>query len=152
MFLHMHCSLFTYFVVFPSRRAILQNDDIRPNAPLANLLVNDFWGTPLSHSGSHKSFRPLTTATFRLNYALSRGGARSYHLFNVALHALATYLFVLYARTVAVPLQRGALLAGLMFALHPVHTEAVAGVVGRAEVLSAVFFFAALLSYHGTSS
>ena len=35
-----------------------------------------------------------------------------------------------------------------MFALHPVHTEAVAGVVGRAEVLSAVFFFAALLSYH----
>ena len=55
---------------------------------------------------------------------------------------------MLYARTVAVPLQRGALLAGLMFALHPVHTEAVAGVVGRAEVLSAVFFFAALLSYH----
>ena len=35
-----------------------------------------------------------------------------------------------------------------MFALHPMHTEAVAGIVGRAEVLSAVFFFAALLSYH----
>ena len=122
---------------------------MRPGAPLSNLLVNDFWGTPLSHSGSHKSFRPLTTATFRLNYALSRAHPRSYHLLNVALHALATYLFVLYARTV-VPrrLRQGALLSGLMFALHPVHTEAVAGVVGRAEVLSAVFFFAALLSYH----
>ena len=121
---------------------------MRPGAPLSNLLVNDFWGTPLSHSGSHKSFRPLTTATFRLNYALSRAHPRSYHLLNVALHALATYLFVLYARTV-VPrrLRQGALLSGLMFALHPVHTEAVAGVVGRAEVLSAVFFFAALLSY-----
>ena len=81
-----------------SRRAILQNDDVRPGAPLSNLLVNDFWGTPLSHSGSHKSFRPLTTATFRLNYALSRAHPRSYHLLNVALHALATYLFVLYAR------------------------------------------------------
>ena len=40
-----------------------------------------------------------------------------------------------------------AAVAALLFAVHPVHTEAVAGVVGRAEVLSAVFFFAALLSY-----
>ena len=85
-------------VIFLSRRAILQNDDLRPSAPLSNLLVNDFWGTPLSHSGSHKSFRPLTTATFRLNYAISWGNPRSYHLLNVILHALATYLFVIYAR------------------------------------------------------
>ena len=61
---------------------------------------------------------------------------------------------MLYARTATVLLPgrtgraAASVLSGLMFALHPVHTEAVAGVVGRAEVLSAVFFFAALLSYH----
>ena len=37
------------------------------------------------------------------------------------------------------------LLAGLIFAVHPVHTEAVAGVVGRAELLAAVFFLSCLL-------
>ena len=38
-----------------------------------------------------------------------------------------------------------ALLAGLLFAVHPVHTEAVAGVVGRADVLSCILFLACLL-------
>ena len=41
---------------------------------------------------------PSGNLAFRLNYALSRANPRSYHLFNVALHALATYLFVIYAR------------------------------------------------------
>ncbi len=38
-------------------------------------------------------------------------------------------------------------LAALLFAVHPVHTEAVAGVVGRADVLAAVFFLGSVLAY-----
>ena len=38
--------------------------------------------------------------------------------------------------------------AALLFAVHPVHTEAVAGAVGRAELLSSIFFLLALLSFH----
>jgi hypothetical protein len=38
-------------------------------------------------------------------------------------------------------------LAGLLFALHPVHTEAVAGIVGHAELLSAALSIPALLCY-----
>ena len=37
--------------------------------------------------------------------------------------------------------------AGLLFALHPIHTEAVVNVVGRAELLSAMFFLLAFASY-----
>ncbi len=40
-----------------------------------------------------------------------------------------------------------ALLAGLLFAIHPIHTEAVANLVGRAEILSAIWSIAALLVY-----
>lgn len=40
-----------------------------------------------------------------------------------------------------------ALLAALLFAAHPVHTEAVAGIVGHAELLCAAPFIAALLAY-----
>lgn len=39
------------------------------------------------------------------------------------------------------------LVAAMLFAAHPIHTEAVAGVVGHAELLSAALGFAALLSY-----
>ena len=40
-----------------------------------------------------------------------------------------------------------ALLAGLLFALHPIHTEAVAGIVGQAELLCAALSILALLAY-----
>ncbi|GIY79583.1 protein O-mannosyl-transferase TMTC2 [Caerostris extrusa] len=39
------------------------------------------------------------------------------------------------------------LAAGLLFAAHPIHTEAVAGIVGRADVEACLFFLLALLSY-----
>jgi hypothetical protein len=41
----------------------------------------------------------------------------------------------------------GLVLAGLLFAAHPVHTEAVAGIVGRADVGACLFFLLALLNY-----
>jgi hypothetical protein len=44
-----------------------------------------------------------------------------------------------------------AVLAALLFALHPVHTEAVAGIVGRAELLCATLSIPALLCYKATA-
>jgi hypothetical protein len=38
-------------------------------------------------------------------------------------------------------------IAGLLFAVHPVHVEAVANIVGRAELLAGVFFLLSILSY-----
>lgn len=127
-------------------RAIKTNQDLLPETPWINILYDDFWGTLLTHSGSHKSFRPLCTLSFRLNYAVHGLRPRGYHLLNLALHALVTALFTAFARPL---LGRGpwSLLAGLLFASHPIHTEAVAGVVGRADVGAAVFFLLSLFCY-----
>ena len=38
-------------------------------------------------------------------------------------------------------------LVGALFAAHPVHVEAVTSIVGRAELLSALFYFSALFAY-----
>ena len=134
------------FSNFCFRRAILQNVDLTSKAPLSNLWRNDFWGTPLSHSGSHKSFRPLTTLTFKLNHMLAGYRSGVFHFTNALLHALVTGLLVTYTKSVTSNYQV-AMVTGLMFALHPIHTEAVSGIVGRADVLSAAFFLLALLSY-----
>ncbi|XP_061920857.1 protein O-mannosyl-transferase TMTC2 isoform X2 [Entelurus aequoreus] len=131
---------------YDDSRAIKTNQDLLPETPWTNILYDDFWGTLLTHSGSHKSFRPLCTLSFRLNYALHGLHPRGYHLLNVALHGLVTTAFTAFSR----PLLGGglwSLLAGLLFATHPVHTEAVAGVVGRADVGAALFFFLSILCY-----
>lgn len=46
--------------------AIVRNKDVLAQSSLINLLKNDFWGTPMNDPASHKSYRPLTTLTFRL--------------------------------------------------------------------------------------
>ncbi|XP_068611665.1 protein O-mannosyl-transferase TMTC2 [Brachionichthys hirsutus] len=131
---------------YDDSRAIKTNQDLLPETPWSNILHDDFWGTLLTHSGSHKSFRPLCTLSFRLNYSLHGLRPWGYHLLNLALHGLVTGLFTAFGR----PLLGGgpwSLLAGLLFASHPVHTEAVAGVVGRADVGAAFFFLLSLLCY-----
>ena len=42
-------------------------------------------------------------------------------------------------------------IATLLFTVHPIHTEAVTGVVGRAELLSSIFFILTLLAYQRTA-
>jgi Flp pilus assembly protein TadD len=80
-----------------------------------------------------------------VNWAAGGGAPWAFHLVNALLHAAATALiFLLAARFL--PLS-GALATALLFAVHPVHVEAVANVVGRAEVLAGLFTVAAALFY-----
>ncbi|XP_019336439.1 protein O-mannosyl-transferase TMTC3 isoform X1 [Alligator mississippiensis] len=137
-------SLFCGFV-FDDVSAILDNKDLHPSTPLKNLFQNDFWGTPMSEERSHKSYRPLTVLTFRLNYLFSELNAVSYHLLNLVFHAVVCVVFLKVCKLFLD--NRSSVIASLLFAVHPIHTEAVTGVVGRAELLSSIFFLAAFLSY-----
>lgn len=128
------------------RRAILTNADVRGEGALAQLLRNDFWGTPLVDSGSHGSWRPLCVLSFRLNYLAGGLIPSGYHLVNMLLHSFATALVVLVGRTL-LPSRFGVLAAGSLFAVHPAHTEAVAGLVGRADLGACIFCLLAYLIY-----
>lgn len=132
-------------LVYDDLAAIKGNRDLRPGTPMVNLFFNDFWGTPLRKEQSHKSYRPLTVLTFRLNFAVHGIDPFGYHIVNLLLHALVCLLY----HRMCLTLLPGwtSLLAALLFSTHPIHTEAVASVVGRAELLSAVFFLSALLFY-----
>ncbi|CAH0629162.1 unnamed protein product [Chrysodeixis includens] len=132
--------------------AIVSNGDVNGGNNVLQVFRNDFWGTPMSDPNSHKSYRPLTTLSFRLNYILCGFSPWWWHVCNVALHAACCAL-VARTGTLVARLQRPfAALAALLFAVHPVHTEAVAGVVGRADVLACLFFLSSVLIYHGSSS
>ncbi|XP_072556650.1 protein O-mannosyl-transferase TMTC4 isoform X2 [Paramormyrops kingsleyae] len=138
--------------VFDDSEAIINNKDLKPETPLNNIWGNDFWGTNLSSNTSHKSYRPLTVLTFRLNYLLA-GGLHpvGFHVLNIALHSVISVLMIdvfaiLMGGTVS-QAPKSSFLAALLFAVHPVHTESVAGIVGRADLLCALFFQLSFLTY-----
>src|SRR5271169_3387767 len=90
-------------------------------------------------------FRPVTFATFALNWKLGGSNPVGYHLLNLLLHAGATWLLYILLQELLSDFPEGktvAFAAALLYAVHPIHTEAVAWVVGRAELLAAGFLFA----------
>ena len=109
---------------FDDKAALEDNADLRHNVSWRNLLRNDFWGIPIHDKDSHKSYRPLCVASFRLNYMVHGLEPMGYHLVNVVLHAVVCYLYVHMCALVFAQVWP-ALLAGLLFAVHPIHTEAV---------------------------
>ncbi len=88
-------------------------------------------------------YRPLTVLSFAVDWTVSGGRAGWLHLMNALWHGVASVLVALLLARAVSP--AAAVVGGLVFALHPVHTEAVAGLVGRAEVLAAAGMFGAVL-------
>jgi hypothetical protein len=86
-------------------------------------------------------YRPLTIATYAID--LRVGAPAWFHAVNLVWHAAASVAVAVLARRWSG--DRAACVAGLLFAVHPVHVEAVANIVGRAELMAA--FFALLAVY-----
>lgn len=89
---------------------------------------------------------PLTLLSYQFDYLIGDGSPFPFHAHNLALHVinalLVTWLALLLFRNKTV-----ALIAGLVFLIHPLHTEAVAWASGRKDVLSAMFFLMSVVSY-----
>lgn len=96
-------------------------------------------------------FRPIVIGSYALERRLTgEPDAAVSHALNVALHVLVTGLLLLLAQALLLPV-RATVAAAALFAVHPIHVEAVANVVGRAELLAALFSLAALYAITRTA-
>lgn len=120
--------------VFDDRAVIGLSPLLQDAGSLPRLLATPYWNTPREN---RLLYRPLTSLTLAIDRAVA-GGIRPlwFHLVNALLHGCATFLVTLLALEI-LPGLRAPAVAGLLFGLHPVHVEAVAGIVGRSEVLAA---------------
>lgn len=133
--------------VWDDRAAIIGNKDVTQQRSLSELFVNDFWGQDILHNWSHKSYRPVTTLSFRANHAIHGLNAAGYHFTNVIIYAIGVVLtYTCYQQWASS--EAGARVASLLYCFHPVHVEAVASLVGRADSLCGLFFMAAMIVYY----
>ncbi|MGB7157158.1 MAG: tetratricopeptide repeat protein, partial [Tepidisphaeraceae bacterium] len=128
------------------------DDHVSHNANLRSLQgLRNIWTKLGELAGGTPQYYPLTHTTYWIEYQLFGKGADAatlspivFHVTNTLLHAGAATLLWFILRRLRVP---GAWLAAAVFAVHPVHSESVAWVSERKNVLSAVFMFASILTY-----
>lgn len=102
----------------------------------------------LFHPTTNNVFRPVMFATLAWNWTVEGARPFGYHLINILLHAVVTLLLYFLLRKLLDQVPRSATIAfaaSLLFAVHPIHTEAAAWISGRAELLAAGFLLAAWL-------
>ncbi|HEX8525256.1 MAG TPA: tetratricopeptide repeat protein [Tepidisphaeraceae bacterium] len=107
-----------------------------------------FWTTDYFNGGPDNLYRPLVSMSYAIQWWL-HGTAASrawlFHMVNLFLHAAVCASVAELARRLLG--FRVALIAGLLFAAHPVHVEAVANIVGRAELMCALGITIALVLF-----
>ncbi len=120
---------------------IVQNARVHDLRRLGALFTESYW--PVRWGGS--LYRPVTTLAFTLEWSLGHASPALFHVVSVLLYVAVTLLVYALARRV---LSGGApWLAAAAFAVHPVHVEAVANIVGQSELLAAGAVTAAVAYY-----
>ncbi len=136
--------------VFDDKFIIVANKLIQNLHDISTLFTSDYWYGPrlAKRLSTEKGslYRPVVLVTYALNYA--SGGLKpfGYHLTNLLIHIVVTAVLYLLARKLNFSWNI-ALAASALFAVHPLHTEAVTGIVGRAELLMALGVLLSLFWY-----
>jgi tetratricopeptide (TPR) repeat protein len=114
-----------------------------PQIAKATLSFNSFFAlfTQPSPGGL---YRPITLVSYWINHVLFGDLPWLLHAQNVCLHLICCFLVYELALS-ATSKARVALAAALLFSVHPIHVEAVANIIGRAELLSTMCCLATLL-------
>ena len=126
--------------------AVQRNPLVISSRGVGEFFSRDFWGLPLFEgTWTHKSFRPITTWTYRLNFLIHGLQSSGFHIANLLLHALASVMVYCFSIRVLALNRVSSLLSMALFAVHPIHTENILYLVGRADICATIFYIAAVM-------
>jgi protein O-mannosyl-transferase len=108
-------------------------------------LWKEFWTRDYFRGGMDNLYRPLVSQSFGLQWWLHGDRSWAFHLVNILLHAAVAAAVAELGRRLG-GFSVG-LIAGLLFASHPVHVEAVAALVGRSESACALGVVGAMVLF-----
>lgn len=125
--------------VFDDREIVAHQSFLENPLNWPKVLMNPYWNV------EDGLYRPITIFSYGLNYFLFGSGATNFHLINLLLYLLSSYLLFLFLKKLLPENNLLAYLSSLLFLILPIHTEVVANIVGRAEILALLFSLLGLL-------
>ena len=128
---------FVYDDVF----TITDNYFIRDWGNFTALFTNDYF----KYSGE-VTYRPVVTFSYFIDYSLWHLNPAGFHLTNILLHAVNAVLVYLLVSAISRS-HTASFLTSILFALHPILTEAVNGISYREDLLTTTFFLSSILLF-----
>lgn len=132
--------------VWDDRPLILHDPSIRSPRNISALFLRDFFAFS-ENQIKYGYYRPLISLSYMADWLLWGKRPWGFRLTNLVFHAACSVLVVVLARRLKIGGPWAAWLAGLLFALHPVHTESVTWVAGRTDVWATFFLLASFALY-----
>lgn len=130
--------------VWDDRPLILEDHQIRSPRHLSDIFLRDFF----SHSEDQVKYgyyRPVITLSYMVDLAVWGLRPAGFRATNILFHAGCAVLVVLLARRFVGDRPAVPWIAGVLFAVHPIHTESVTWIAGRTDVIASFFFLSAFL-------
>lgn len=121
---------------FDDIHVIVKNPRLHTMAAPWGLFVETYWRAEMGSM----LYRPMTMMVFAFEWVIGAGSPLSFHIVNVLLYAALSA--AVYRLGALIMPRRSAFVAAALFAVHPVHVEAVANVVGQAELWVALILVA----------
>jgi hypothetical protein len=133
--------------VWDDHEQVVMNASLRPGVPLLRLAGTNNWG--LARAGVQEQinyYRPLQMVTYRLTAEVFGLDARAFHAANLGFHVIAVLLVfaLFYQLTGRMAL---AFAGAALFAVHPIHTEAVDWIAAPPDIGCTVCFLLAFLFF-----
>jgi tetratricopeptide (TPR) repeat protein len=119
---------------YDDKAIVRDNPRIRSPSSVGQIFETQYFGGPI---GSGTAYRPVLLLSYAVQWWIHGGDATAFRAVNLLFHVAATLLLARFLLLLG--LERAvAVGAGLLFSVHPIHVEAIAGVVGRGETQAAV--------------
>ena len=125
------------------RQFILRNPQIGSFDTVTNSFTADYWGKLGGESFIY--YRPVTIFSHFIDYSLYGLNPGGHHFSNMVFHALVTLLVFQLFLYLCKPRLLIPLIGASLFALHPIHTHSVSYIMGRTDILAALFFLGGLI-------
>ena len=124
---------------------IVRNEAVRTldTQTVKYIFTHESW--PVPHREG-RYYRPLVTLSYHLNYQLAGENPKGFHLANVLLNSVVCTLVFLFVWLLFRNTGIG-FVSALLFAAHPTHTESVAWVAGRTDVIATLWMLVSLICY-----
>lgn len=126
---------------YDDHHIVAVNENIHQVSTWFEAFVTPYW--PGAYGRELGLWRPVTTLSFGVQWVLGGGDPLLFHMVNVLAHlVVSVVILALFIELLSLP---AAFAGAALFAVHPVHVEAVANVVGYSEIISTLGVVAACL-------